>query len=482
MQTPAIDTPTSNSSFSSTLVSGSIYLPRPKHCTEMLGPHGDQRQCHGIAHIYVHQKTEGGQSPNGCQSQDDEVHRFHLPEARLWQTQRLDSTDLHADTRVLRQICAESHLSIVSVETRQRPEPRLTSTRVASANQARLCPTCQEVFTGTFGMPEEWWSGHHRNANGYFGCVEQDTGGVSTIDTWGRFQAKMVRGASDFEWEKIHLFTRWVPSLNQTMIVLLDMSPSVVDRLLTSMAKSDRNQHSDPFWVYTLIADELANLHDESVWAIRTHVRNIEKGEKPQGQQHPDFRRLHDLARHAIHVTETLDVSMQTLAAVLSQHKEMRPEADKKEEQRVWKNVRQRLLAHKQVVDNLRCRSQSNQDRLQNEIQLAFNLVALEDSKTSIGISRAAKTDSTAMKTISILTLIFLPPTFTCAVFSMSFFNYDAGGRGWTVSPQIWIYWAFAVPLTVLSAAMYYVWQAGLSSPNPFMRIYERLNRPAGFI
>lgn len=235
-----------------------------------------------------------------------------------------------------------------------------------------------------------------------------------------------------------------------------------------------RNQHNDPFWVYTLVADELANLHDESVWAIRTHVRDIEKGDKPLGQQQPDFRRLHDLARHAIHVTETLDVSMQTLSAVLSQHKEMRPEATgkEKEEVRIWKNVRQRLLAHKQVIDNLRCRSQSNQDRLQNEIQLAFNLVALEDSKTSIGISRAAKTDSTAMKTISILTLIFLPPTFTCAVFSMSFFNYDAAAAGWTVSPHIWIYWAFAVPLTVLSAAMYYLWQASLSSSNPFGQLY----------
>ncbi|KAK8017200.1 hypothetical protein PG991_008276 [Apiospora marii] len=384
--------------------------------------------------------------------------------AKVKMTTEINSVDLHANTQALRQTCAQSHLSIV----------------VASANQARICPTCRDVFTATFGMSEEWWLGHHRNANGYFGCVEQDRGGVPTIDTWGRFQAKMVRGASDFEWEKIHLFTRWVPSLGQTVIVLLDMSPPIVNRLSESMMKADRSQHNDPFWVYTKIGDELANLHDESVWAIRTHVRNIEKGEKPQGQQHPDFRRLHDLARHAIHVTETLDVSIQTLAAVLSQHKEMRPEAtgQKEEGVRLWKNVRQRLLAHKQVIDNLRCRSQSNQDRLQNEIQLAFNLVALEDSQTSIGISRAAKTDSTAMKTISILTLIFLPPTFTCAVFSMSFFSYDAGGGGWTVSPQIWIYWAFAVPLTVVSAAMYYLWQASLSSPNLLKQLHGRFARP----
>ncbi|KAK8022036.1 hypothetical protein PG993_012803, partial [Apiospora rasikravindrae] len=422
------------------------------------------------------QWNNGDQSTAGNQGQDDQAHDYHLPEApESWRTHKLNSAHIHADAQALSQICAQSHLSIVSVGTHLLQGPRLTSTRVASANQARTCPTCREVFTATFGIPGEWWSDHYRNANGYFGCVEQDLGGAPTFDTWGRFQAKMVRGASDFEWEKIHLFTRWSPSLNRTMVVLFDMSPPVVSRLSESLAKVDKHQHIDPFWVYTRIAEELASLHDESVWAIRTHVRDIEKGDKPQGQQQPDFRRLHDLARHAIHVTETLDVSMQTLAAVLAQHKDIRLEAGSNEEgAHVWKNVRQRLLAHKQIIDNLRCRSQSNQDRLQNEIQLAFNLVALEDSKTSIGISRAAKTDSTAMKTISFLTLIFLPPTFICAIFSMSFFNYDAEG-GWTVSPKFWIYWAFAVPLTVVCSVMYYLWQASLSSSKPYKEFQYKL-------
>lgn len=174
MQTLAINTSTSNSYFSSTLVSGSIYLCRPKLSAEMPGPFKNQGQCHGNSDIYVQQMMSGdNQSPSGCHGQDNE--------AQHWRTQRLDSADLHADTQVLRQTFAQSHLSIVSVETRLRSEPRLTSTRVARANQARMCPTCREVFTETFGMPEEWWSGHYRNANGYFGCVEQDLGGAPTI-------------------------------------------------------------------------------------------------------------------------------------------------------------------------------------------------------------------------------------------------------------------------------------------------------------
>ena len=230
------------------------------------------------------------------------------------------------------------------------------------------------------------------------------------------------------------MYTRRVPSLGRTVIVLFDMAPAVVERVTRALRDTDPAQHVDPLWVYVRVAEELASQADASIWAIRDHVRAIEKdlgpteaaaaaadGTAPGG---PDFRRLHDLARHAIHVTETLDVAVQTLEAVLAQHKELMRLAtaatpagqdhdDDNADNRgaVWKAVQQRLLAPKQLLDNQRCRAQANQARLQNEIQLAFNSVALQDSRASVAIGRAAQVDSAAMKTISLLTLIFLPPT-----------------------------------------------------------------------
>ena len=52
------------------------------------------------------------------------------------------------------------------------------------------------------------------------------------------------------------------------------------------------------------------------------------------------------------------------------------------------------------MIGSLRYRSISNRERLQNEIQLAFNSVAQYDAGITVDIGRASQTDSAAMKTI----------------------------------------------------------------------------------
>jgi hypothetical protein len=42
----------------------------------------------------------------------------------------------------------------------------------------------------------------------------------------------------------------------------------------------------------------------------------------------------------------------------------------------------------------------------------AFNMVTQKDSQATVRISEAALSDSTAMKTVAVLTLAFLPATF----------------------------------------------------------------------
>ena len=92
------------------------------------------------------------------------------------------------------------------------------------------------------------------------------------------------------------------------------------------------SQLSYPMWVYVSVAQELVHLEDDSVWAIRNHIKNVENGNHevagdPRslspgfGQlRYTDFRDLHDLARYVIYVTESLDVSRETLEAILAQH------------------------------------------------------------------------------------------------------------------------------------------------------------------
>ena len=113
-------------------------------------------------------------------------------------------------------------------------------------------------------------------------------------------------------------------------------------------------------------------------------------------------------------------------------------------------------------------------------IRQAFNIVAQHNSRTTVRIGEATQVDSAAMKTVSVLGLLFLPGTFISvsdgssygrlcstdvfqAVFSTSFFNFSPGNstdpQHWTVSENFWIYWAVAIPATVVTVFIWVLWQ-----------------------
>jgi Mg2+ and Co2+ transporter CorA len=190
-------------------------------------------------------------------------------------------------------------------------------------------------------------------------------------------------------------------------------------------------------------------------------VRAVEKETTPKGRPDPDYRRLHDIARHAIHVSETLDVAVQTMQRMLARHDELMkllPGQDGLQE------INSHLQFFQSVISSLRCRSTSNEKRMGNEIQLVFNTVAQHDASTSVKIGLATQSDSVTMKSIAFVTLTFLPPTFVSAIFSMSFFDYSAES-GWAISHKFWLYWIFAVPTTLLTAiGSYYLRQYSVST------------------
>ncbi|KAF2475081.1 uncharacterized protein BDR25DRAFT_160310, partial [Lindgomyces ingoldianus] len=75
-------------------------------------------------------------------------------------------------------------------------------------------------------------------------------------------------------------------------------------------------------------------------------------------------------------------------------------------------------------------------------------------------VARAAKQDSSAMRTISILTLTFLPMTAVAAVFSGTVFNFENWGvPGQRVASEGW--WVFLVTCilaTVVTVGAWYAW------------------------
>jgi Mg2+ and Co2+ transporter CorA len=222
-----------------------------------------------------------------------------------------------------------------------------------------------------------------------------------------------------------------------------------------------------PFWPYTHVFEILADLQESAIWAVRDQVRDIEKVTDPYIRQRPDYRKLHDFARHAIHVNETLDVSIQNIETIIKQYDiYMISEVSKSQDTYIGadENIRNQLDFFRSYITNQRHRSSSNEKRLQNEIQLAYNTVSQADAKTSVEISQssmkishAAQIDSSAMKTIAFVTLAFLPPTFISSIFSMSFFQCGEN-NGWAMSNKFWLYWVFAVPITIATVLIWKYW------------------------
>ncbi|OTA93980.1 hypothetical protein M434DRAFT_282659 [Hypoxylon sp. CO27-5] len=333
---------------------------------------------------------------------------------------------------------------------------------LASAKSIRKCSPCRSFLAETFCIPQIWWSDFCQNSNGYLGSeVTRCEGVVTGLNTWAYFEVKQLNATMEYEWVKINIFVRWLVPSNQTIILAFDTKSPITECISDMLRSPEPNDLKDPFWVYARLASKVVHFQDTSVWAIRNQVRAIETEIKPMGRPQPDYRRLHDVARHAIHVSETLDVTTETMESILAHHDEflMQGIALESIDRNTSEDIHRQLTFCKNVISNLRHRAASNRKRLENEIQLAYNTVAQYDAEISVRIGRAAQMDSAAMKTVAFLTMAFLPATFLCSIFSTSFFDYNADANSWTMSSKIWIYWAFAIPTTLGTFTLWYFWR-----------------------
>ncbi|KAK5940662.1 hypothetical protein PMZ80_007079 [Knufia obscura] len=311
----------------------------------------------------------------------------------------------------------------------------------------------------------------------------------------------MIEGVDDYYWNEMTFFIHQPNDTNDHLTVLCFEVPDddVDDDDHSSSAKDmTTNTSSKPYNFLKQLRQTLAALPHETdldwrcmqslllyqavvvadigVWACSKAVRNLEKS-RIDSTTHVNasfnFPQAHDLLRHALHSTEVLQVAGQTLDAWLqrylaSQKRQQRlqhaqharlnqnqPQANQQAQSIPFEEdtplppecYHDELLATFQLLSNLSLRSASNDARLRNEINLAFNVVNQQDTK--------------AMRTISIVTLLFLPATFVSTLFSMTFFNQPSAEQPWGVSPMIWIYFVISVVMTAVTLVTWF-WGARL--------------------
>ncbi|KAF2107123.1 hypothetical protein BDV96DRAFT_305680 [Lophiotrema nucula] len=95
-------------------------------------------------------------------------------------------------------------------------------------------------------------------------------------------------------------------------------------------------------------------------------------------------------------------------------------------------------------------------ERNKNLVTVLYTVLSQKDSSTQVAIARAVRIDSTFMRTIAYLTLVFLPGAYIATIFGMNFFGFDSQTRRLVVSDTFWHYWVVNVPFTL---AVMLVWK-----------------------
>jgi hypothetical protein len=107
--------------------------------------------------------------------------------------------------------------------------------------------------------------------------------------------------------------------------------------------------------------------------------------------------------------------------------------------------------------DNCPARLSRSQLILSRGLAKVYNLVAQQDFEANLAIARDTKNDSSSMKTVATLTMVFLPASAVSSFFGMEFFNPGVGDI--VISPYLWIFPVVTIPLTGMVFFIWWYWQ-----------------------
>jgi len=189
---------------------------------------------------------------------------------------------------------------------------------------------------------------------------------------------------------------------------------------------------SHPFGWHAFVLPHVSSVLDQSVWSCRDVIRHIEHHRPDVHSKRPNYVVMHEVARQATHITEVLAIKvLESIGEEMSDCRQMSSQSSSKSE---WASAFRNLRCQKTLLECAHGRSSALTGRLQNEMNLvcesfferyeilmdskAFHIGTERDSTIAAQMARAMQQDSTAMKTISVLGLVFLPGTFVSASLS----------------------------------------------------------------
>ncbi|CAN9223523.1 unnamed protein product [Alternaria alternata] len=152
------------------------------------------------------------------------------------------------------------------------------------------------------------------------------------------------------------------------------------------------------------------------------------------------FTELHTLTKHTLYLRENCEAALATLNDLYSHHKVATGESPEMPQ----RHTRQALKYRKTLFESTQRRLASLNARLSNIIEMSFNIVTQGDSKLM-------QSENQSMKTIAVMTLVFMPLGTVASIFGSQFMKLqDERPYRLTVSRDFWLMWVIAIPLTAV--------------------------------
>ncbi|KAJ5208185.1 hypothetical protein N7449_002564 [Penicillium cf. viridicatum] len=370
---------------------------------------------------------------------------------------------------------------------------------------------CRELVKKFF-LPEFFFRRLGWNANGMFGSTENlsQSDKETSYGTFSRFLSKKVTTKDsekvstskpatpeyDYDWHFMAFCTLWRSSHRDSetysgpaktkestdetnILVCFDLDDEFILRLRRLLHNADlKKWEEEPFLMLEFALSIVVDQCEEDLWSFQKPVRNIERvlfalsllqdttrGQgvfKKTGTSNNDetfevlvkrYNQLHELSRHLIHISETMDAASNNLGAIVRDHDlwiESNPRSSA-----ATKRLSKALLLRENMISNLNFRAKAFVSRMDNEIKCASNFVAVGDSNISKDILAQTRNEGKVLsETVSALTLLFLPSTFISGFFGMNFFTLESNQTTqklqWETHPKIWIFFVCAIPITIL--------------------------------
>ncbi|CAG7556360.1 unnamed protein product [Fusarium equiseti] len=221
------------------------------------------------------------------------------------------------------------------------------------------------------------------------------------------------------------------------VLVCYDDSNNIKEQILGAFKDYPiDNIKKDPFAIYDALLRAIVMKYDEALWLFREPIRSIEKGRSGFAREIPKllnqslnaeqgvmghYVRMAELSRHAIHMSETLEVAQQTVNSMLERvGPELHQQGVGFEGSSI--NTIAGLQFSAGLLANLKLRADAFVNRLENEIRLAYNIVSVHQLESTQRLLQESRDEEKDLITVvGQLTLVFLPATFVTGCWGMNF-------------------------------------------------------------